>query len=59
MLSCVVTNREATYLLVFVEDIERFDGRHVVAKSVGTSSVRSAAAEIYSYIPETPKRLFI
>lgn len=40
MLSCVVTDREATYVLVFVEDVERFDGRHVVVKAVVESSLR-------------------
>jgi hypothetical protein len=34
MLSCLVTNREATYVLVFVEDVERFDGCHLVAKGM-------------------------
>lgn len=34
MLSCIVTNREATYVLVFVEDVERFDGRHDVVTDV-------------------------
>ena len=50
VLSCIVTNREATYVLVFVEDIERFDGRHVVLKAVGKSRLRSTA-EIYGYTP--------
>jgi hypothetical protein len=49
MLSCIVTDREATYVLVFVEDVERFDGRHVVVQVVRRSSLRSTAAEIYSY----------
>lgn len=43
MLSCIVTNREATYVLVFVEDVERFDGRHVAVKAVAKSSLRSTA----------------
>ena len=43
LLSCIVSNREATYVLVFVEDIERFDGRHVVVKAVGKSSRRATA----------------
>ena len=34
MLSCIVTNREATYVLVFVEDVERLDGRHVAGRVV-------------------------
>jgi hypothetical protein len=43
MLSCIATNREATYVLVFVEDVERFDGRHFVVKAVGKSSLPSTA----------------
>ena len=50
MLSCIVTNREATYVLVFVEDVERFDGRHVVLKAVEKSNL-SLTAEIYNYEP--------
>jgi len=42
MLSCVVTNREATYVLVFVEDIECFDGRHVCVKAVGGRNVKGS-----------------
>jgi hypothetical protein len=34
MSSCIVTKREVTYVLVFVEDVERFDGRHVAAKGM-------------------------
>ena len=48
LLSCIATNREATYVLVFVEDIKRLDGRHVVVKAVRKSGLRSTA-EVYSY----------
>jgi hypothetical protein len=48
VLSGIVTNREATYVLVFVEDVKRFDGRHVDVKAVGKSSPRSTA-EVYNY----------
>ena len=51
VLSCIVTNREATYVLVFVEDVKRFDGRHVVVKDVWKSSLRSRATQIYNYTP--------
>ena len=44
----IVTNREATYVLVFVEDVKRFDGRHVVVKAVGKSNLR-LTAKVYSY----------
>ena len=50
MISCIVTNREATYVLVFVEDVKRFDGRHVVVKAVGESSLHSTA-KVYLCIP--------
>lgn len=43
MLYFVVTNREATYVLVFVEDVERFDGRHDVVKAVVESSLHPNA----------------
>jgi len=43
LLSCIVTSREATYVLVFVEDVERFDGRHVVVKGLGKSSLHPTA----------------
>lgn len=43
LLFYIVTNREATYVLVFVEDVKRFDGRHVVVKAVEQSSLPSTA----------------
>lgn len=52
----IVTNREATYVLVFVEDVERFDGRHVVGTVVEQSSLR-LPAKVFRYTPESPKRL--
>jgi hypothetical protein len=32
VLPCVESNRKVTYVLVFVEDVECFDGRHVVVE---------------------------
>ena len=57
MLSCIVTNREATYVLVFVEDIERFDGRHLIVEVVGETSLSRLLRDIAMY-PERSKRLF-